>query len=222
MDPDDPVPTLCGNVLIASWYFTEATERDVHGCTHTRAGFPERQWSSPPHTEKGASPEGIIMSKAIILAGLILAKLPLAATAVLGRPKRTARRIRLSGSGISTHDSASRTFVVLATGDVGRLGRLTLQAEGMFAPADSVLSFTGATTLVANNGDELTGTFQGTSTPLTGEADATFLLTITGGSGRFQSASGTMNVIVHGALMSTRNTLFVYDNQFTGSGTLSY
>ena len=162
------------------------------------------------------------MLKAIILAGLILAQLPLAATAVLGSPKRRARRIRLSGSGISTHDSASRTFVVLATGDFARLGRLTLKAQGILAPANSVLSFTGSATLVVDNGDELTGTFEGTSTTLSGDADATFLLTITGGSGRFQNASGTMNVIQHGVRVSTHNTLFVYYDQFNGSGTLSY
>jgi hypothetical protein len=168
------------------------------------------------------SQRSLTMFKAIVLAGLILAKLPLAATAVLGRPKRKARRVLLSGSGISTSDSASRTFVVLATGDVARLGCLTLKAQGMFAAADSVLSFTGAATLVADNGDELTGTFEGTSTPLSDEGDATFLLTITGGSGRFQNASGTMDVIAHGVLTSTHGTLLVYTNQFTGSGTLSY
>ena len=162
------------------------------------------------------------MVKALVLAGLVLAKLPLAATAVLGGPKLKARRVLLSGSGISTTDSESRTFVVLATGDVGRLRRLTLKAQGMFAPADSVLSFTGAATLVADNGDELTGTFEGTSTPLSSEGDATFLLTIAGGSGRFQNASGTMNVMVHGALTSTHGTLMVYYNQFAGAGTLSY
>lgn len=161
------------------------------------------------------------MFKAIVLAGLILAKLPLAATAVLGRPKRKARRV-LSGSGISTTDSASRTFVELATADVAGLGCLTLKAQGGFAAADSVLSFTGAATLVADDGDELTGTFEGTSTPLSDEGDATFLLTITGGSGRFQNASGTMNVLAHGVLTSTHGTLLVYTNQFTGSGTLSY
>ena len=161
------------------------------------------------------------MFKAIVLAGLILAKLPLAATAVLGRPKRKARRV-LSGSGISTSDSASRTFVELATADVARLGCLTLKAQGMFAAADSVLSFTGTATLVADNGDELTGTFDGTSTPLSDEGDATFLLTITGGSGRFQNASGTMNVDAHVVLTSTHGTLLVYTNQFTGSGTLRY
>ena len=111
---------------------------------------------------------------------------------------------------------------MLATGDIGRLGRLTLKAQGAFAPADSVLSYTGAATLVADNGDELTGTFEGTSTPLSGEADATFHLTITGGSGRFQNASGTMNVLDHGALVSTHGTMSVYYNQFTGRGTLSY
>ena len=161
------------------------------------------------------------MLRAIVLAGL-LAKLSLAGAATHGGPKRAARRVLLSGSGISTYDSASRAFVVLATGDVGRLGRLTLKAQGILAPANLVLSFTGAATLVADDGDELTGTFEGTSTTLSGDADATFLLTITGGSGRFQNASGTMNVIQHGVRVSTHNTLFVYYDQFNGSGTLSY
>ena len=162
------------------------------------------------------------MFKAIVLAGSILARLSLAATAVLGRPKRTARRVLVSGSGISTSDSASGTFVVLATGDSARLGRLTLKAQGISAPADSILSFTGAATLVADNGDELTGAFEGTSTPLSGKGDATFLFTITGGSGRFQNASGTMNVIVHSELVSTHKTLVVYLNHLTGTGTFSY
>ena len=111
---------------------------------------------------------------------------------------------------------------MLAIGEVARLGHLVLKAQGTFSPANAVVSFTGPATLVAENGDELTGTFEGTSTPLSDEADATFLLTITGGSGRFQNASGTMNVDVHAVLMSTHNTLFVYYDQFTGSGTLSY
>jgi hypothetical protein len=162
------------------------------------------------------------MLKTIVLVGLIVAKLTLASTAAEGRPKRTARRVMLSGSGISTTDSASRAFVVLATGDVARLGHLTVKGQGSFAAADSLLSFTGATTLAADNGDELTGTFEGTSTALSGEGDATFLLTINGGSGRFQNASGTMNVMAHVVLTSTHGTLLVYTNQFTGRGTLSY
>ena len=87
---------------------------------------------------------------------------------------------------------------------------------------DSVLSFAGAATFVADNGDELTGTFEGSSTPLAGEGDAVVRFTITGGSRRFQDASGTMNVTAHGELMSTHGTMLVYSSQFTASGTLSY
>jgi hypothetical protein len=76
------------------------------------------------------------------------------------------------------------------TGQATHLGGFTLYRTGTFHdPVGSVLRFDGRATLVAADGDELHSSIDGTLDTATG----TGLLTYewTGGSGRFQHATGT-------------------------------
>ena len=98
----------------------------------------------------------VIMLKAMVLAGLILAKLPFAATGV--REGRTAKFGAYCYPDRGSYFRLRQPHVRRACDQRRRsLGSLTLKAKGIFAAADSHLSFTGAATLVADNGDELTG-----------------------------------------------------------------
>ena len=59
MEPDDAAPTLCGTVRIATWWFTEATERGYRarytGLHPYDKRAPGETMESFPYTEKGAS-----------------------------------------------------------------------------------------------------------------------------------------------------------------------
>ena len=80
-----------------------------------------------------------------------------------------------------------------ARGTATQLGRFTMTDA---AVVDLVTSTsTGTITLTAANGDELFATFTGIGVPLdAGRSRLTEVATITGGSGRFASATGTFTL----------------------------
>jgi hypothetical protein len=98
------------------------------------------------------------------------------------------RSFHLVEEGTVAFDGPNATSV--GTGRATHLGRFTLCRSGTFSdPVGSVLQFDGQATLVAANGDELRSSIEGTLDTATG----TGLLTYewTGGTGRFQHATGT-------------------------------
>jgi hypothetical protein len=98
------------------------------------------------------------------------------------------RPFHLVEQGTVVFDGPNATSV--GTGNATHLGRFTLCRSGTFSdPVGSVLQFDGQAMLVAANGDELHSSIEGTLDSATG----TGLLTYewTGGTGRFQHATGT-------------------------------
>ena len=82
-------------------------------------------------------------------------------------------------------DPAGARLTVLAEGNATQLGRFSREETILFNPATGAL--TGLIVFTAANGDQLFGTVQGGFVSAT---EATGTYTFTGGTGRFQNASG--------------------------------
>jgi hypothetical protein len=121
---------------------------------------------------------------------LALAAVAALAALALAAPASQAveRPFHLVEEGTVAFDGPNATST--GTGQATHLGRFTLYRTGTFSdPVGSVLQFDGEATLVAANGDELGASIEGTLDTASG----TGLLTYewTGGSGRFEHATGT-------------------------------
>jgi len=98
--------------------------------------------------------------------------------------------------------NANESFVIAGTnlissgtadGTAAQLGRFT----ATYSPTVDLLTgaATGAFTITAANGDQLSGTFTGQGVPAgAGASSITEDMTITGGTGRFAAATGTFTV----------------------------
>jgi hypothetical protein len=142
--------------------------------------------------------------KAMTLTGLTLAVAaltPVSAPAVAGGADRHVA-VKGSVSGMDSIDVSrlpiDQTLAIEAhvSGVLSHLGKTTahLKGDGALTPQGTVAA-SGASTVVAANGDRLTGTFTlegpGPSNPPRVH-EVMVEITITGGTGRFESASGVL------------------------------
>ena len=82
---------------------------------------------------------------------------------------------------------------------------------------------TGSYTFAAANGDQLFSTFTGLGMPAGGTmASITETLTITGGTGRFADASGTLTGTFDAQTLSIVGTTVVNRDTFSVEGRISY
>ena len=132
--------------------------------------------------------------KALTLAGLVLALAVLSPASTLAKAGGTDRPVH--GSGPGTVSINVQTFAIAGdlTGVVSHLGKFTarVEATGSLTPEGTTVA-TGTVTFVAADGDRLTGdvTITGPA-PTTSVHENLTITTITGGTGRFAHASGTM------------------------------
>jgi hypothetical protein len=109
------------------------------------------------------------------------------------------RPVMGTGTGPLTFDLASSTGTTQVAGQLSQLGAFTastafeLTPTG-FSPPIVPYDTTGTATFVAANGDKLVGTVTGTGTINidTNQSSGMNVVTITGGTGRFADASGTL------------------------------
>jgi hypothetical protein len=158
---------------------------------------------------------------------IILALFAVAAVspaAALGKPKGSDR----SQSG----RSSSTTTVDLATGTGSVVGGGRLSQLGRFSFTNDITSFklTGPDTfslrltaiLVAANGDRVCTTATGKGTLTATGSEATLVSTITGGTGRFALASGTMTSTISSEVVSSAGTTLTTRDTETHKGRTSY
>lgn len=155
------------------------------------------------------------------LAGLVLS-LALVSPAS-GDASLPERQIEGTGSGITvTTFGFPTTFVGDERADLSHLGDSTLHVEGTSVLTETGVDLDGTATIVAANGDELRSTFSGSGEMTQTGLEATVVGEVTGGTGRFEDASGTitdhlvMTITDYGpsTVTSTVASLF--------SGTISY
>jgi hypothetical protein len=129
---------------------------------------------------------------AVALAALSPASAPAAA--------RSDRPLKGSVSGMDSIDVSmlpiDQTLAIEAdaAGAISHLGKATahLEAHGALT-AQGTVAASGTSTIVAANGDQLSGTFTlAGPAPSLGVHQITIVMTITGGTGRFADATGTL------------------------------
>ena len=93
-------------------------------------------------------------------------------------------------SGPGTYD-----FTVNGIGVLSSVGNSTIQVQKTLDITGKVPIYSGTFTITALNGDTLTGTYRAVPAPIDSGGFSPFsgVLTVTGGTGRFQGASGTVS-----------------------------
>jgi len=106
------------------------------------------------------------------------------------------------------------------SGVSSQFGKYTLSLTGQSTNSDGNISSSGRVTIVAANGDQVTGNFT-----LSGPANAalTAVVTIDGGTGRFANATGTLTVIcTPSGSPSQEGLVLVIKHDCTTEGAISY
>jgi hypothetical protein len=158
----------------------------------------------------------------IILA--LLAVAALSPPAALGKAKSTVRT--LSGAGLSTTtvDLATGTGSVSGSGRLSHLGRFTFTNDitSFTLTGPDTFSLTLTAILVAANGDRVCTAATGTGTLTPTGSETTLVSTVTGGTGRFARASGTLTSTISSAIVPTVGTSLTTRDTETHEGRLSY
>jgi hypothetical protein len=156
----------------------------------------------------------------IIAAVVVLALAALAPTSALANTGGTDRPLRGTESGTTTLNLATGAASADFTGELSHLGKFSGHSNVTVTfTGPSSFAAVGKGSLEAANGDELffdvtwTGTFTATA------IQTTAVRTITGGTGRFAGASGTMTTRLSSVYSST--TLMSRDTGIT-EGLISY
>ena len=164
------------------------------------------------------------LRRLICLSGLVLAVAALSPAAALGATNGTDRPV--SGK------SSSTTILDIATGTGTSDGSGQLSHFGSFSFHNDITSFTltGPDTftltltaiIVAANGDEVFTTATGTGTMTATESELTLVSTITGGTGRFADASGTVTTKISSVTVSVVGSTATSHDTETHTGQISY
>ena len=122
------------------------------------------------------------------------------------------------------------TTVVTGEGNATHMGKCTFDAQHFFAFTTPLLTegiaWAGELTLGAANGDELYATYEGDIIP-SGDPEVPFLLlfaiTFDGGTGRFENATGSADVVGLTTIEpDPSNGLFKGNSEFSFDGSISY
>jgi hypothetical protein len=137
--------------------------------------------------------------KTITLAGLALALAALSPASALAKAGGTDRPVKGTASGTARFNVPTSSFTVEFGGTTSHVGLYNVRSEGSgaFAP-DLTFAGTGEASIVAANGDEIDGTVTLTTSsfsPQAFEHTTTSVLTVTGGTGRFEDATGTLTSV---------------------------
>ena len=132
--------------------------------------------------------------KGFILGVLVLALVALSPTSATAKAGGTDRPVKGTTSGTVTGTLTSPIGITIdLTGVASHVGKYSVHLEGVGVISGGEVVGDGTFTLVAANGDQLTGPFESSGPlELTAVHPSTAVLTITGGTGRFADASGTI------------------------------
>jgi hypothetical protein len=151
----------------------------------------------------------------------LLAVAALSPAAALGKAGGTDRPVKGTSTSTTTVDLATGTGISDGSGQVSHLGAFTFHNDFTgFTVTGDTFSWTQTATIVAANGDEIFATAVGTGTLSTGEA--TLVSTITGGTGRFADASGTLTTRISSVIVSQVGTIITSEDTETHTGRISY
>ena len=138
----------------------------------------------------------------------------------------TDRPLTARSVGTTTLDTSTAPFPATGEGTsrVTHLGKTTYSIDYTFTPgAPGTFTVAGTGEWVAANGDQVFWTFTGSGVNTGPEtSDTPVDATITGGTGRFEGASGSFSGIVFSQVTSVVGTTVTADQTSTLRGTISY
>ncbi|HSD22870.1 MAG TPA: hypothetical protein VLB79_00945 [Solirubrobacterales bacterium] len=155
---------------------------------------------------------------------MALGVVALSPAAALGAAKGTDRPVSGKSTSTTTVDVATGTGVSDGSGQISHLGSFTFHNDftSFTLTGPDTFSFTLTASIVAANGDVIFTTATGTGT-LTGTgSEATLVSTITGGTGRFADASGTITTSISSVTVSMVGTISTSNDTETHTGQISY
>jgi hypothetical protein len=141
----------------------------------------------------------------------------------LGKPGGTDRPVHGTGSGTTRVNLAARTANFDGTARISHLGNGIYEFDRIFAFAPpGSLTLAGTFTVVGANGERVVGTFTGPERFTPTGPEFTFVLTITGGSGRFADATGRVTVRITSVIVSIVGSTALLRDSATFRGQISY
>jgi hypothetical protein len=157
--------------------------------------------------------------RAIALALLLAFATLMSASAPASAGEATSVPVQGSGSGTIRFNTSTGDFTGEESGVSSHLGKYSLHLQGHGARAtDGSVTGNGSVTIVAANGDELTGTFT-----LQGDGETQRVaVSITGGTGRFAEAQGTLTVVCRSKSAQQEGDTLVLRHDCTMTGRISY
>ena len=152
------------------------------------------------------------LAVALALAAFCLASAPVSAA-------DSAVDIKGKASANGQVDPAAAGVVEQGSGNLSHLGNFSYRLVGTGSVnSDGTYSAAGVITIVSANGDQLSGTYTATGTATNTANTAHAVITITGGTGRFANASGTLTLISTGPPLSPDGQIFVFHVTNTWDG----
>jgi hypothetical protein len=170
------------------------------------------------------------MRRTLLVLMSLLALAVVAPGAAVAKRGGTDRPWKGKGSGTTTFNIATTPFpgTTEGTARLSHLGKTSYSSNfAVTLTGPTTFTIAGTQTLVAANGDMLflsftgTGTFTGAFGP--GQTSQTMVIyTVTGGTGRFDDASGTLTGTVLGEVVSVVGATATGTHTFTAKGRISY
>jgi len=163
---------------------------------------------------------------AIVLAALVLGLAVIGPGPALAHAGGTDRPVMGTASGTARFNLLTNSFMVELTGTTTHVGLYSAHSEGSgaFAP-DLTFAGTGEASIVAANGDEIHATTTLTTSsfaPGAFEHTSTSVLTVTGGTGRFEDATGTLTTHLDTTPIGVEGATVIAHAEGTIEGSVSY
>jgi hypothetical protein len=132
--------------------------------------------------------------RAIITASLVLALAVLVPASATAKAGGTDRPVSGKSTSTTTVDPVAGTGISDGSGQLSHIGAFTFHNDftSVTLTSPTTFSFTLTASVVAANGDLIFTTATGTGTLTATGSESTLVSTITGGTGRFADASGTL------------------------------
>jgi hypothetical protein len=164
------------------------------------------------------------LRRLIFLSSLVLAVAALSPAGALGAAKGTDRPVSGKSTSTTTIDTATGTGTVAGSGQLSHIGRFTFTNDitSLTITGPDTFSFTLTAIVVAANGDEIFTTATGTGTFTATGSESTLVSTITGGTGRFADASGTLTSRISSVTLSVVGSIVTQADTETHRGRISY
>jgi hypothetical protein len=163
------------------------------------------------------------IATALLASACVLVLAALAPAAALAKAGGTDRPWKSSATATGTLDLTTLTATSVGEGHAAHLGKVTQNLTIALTPTGPG-TFTGAgtATIVSANGDQLFGTFTETLTTTGPDLGFAFVITITGGTGRFADASGRMTGTGSSVITSIVGATATSHQTFDSEGTIAY